>query len=233
MTRATTQHSSTKGDILQYLLKYGQAKAQTLAEALKISPQAIRRHLKDLEGENLIQHRSVQAGMGRPQHVYELTSAGRERFPNHYDEFAVSLLDTLAETVGQDEMGKVLGKQWKRKAEFYRQKLGRAPLRERVENLVELRRVEGYMAELVELEAEEDNAAPQFVVAEYNCAISNVAESFPSVCGYELDMFARALPDCHVRRTHWMIKGENRCGYLIQLKEDEDEGEVSPRNGNS
>lgn len=215
--RATTQNSSTKNDILQYLLKNGQAKAQTLSQTLKISPQAIRRHLKDLEAEGLIQHGSVQSGMGRPQHVYELTEAGRDRFPHHYDEFAVSLLDTLEETVGKDGVGKVLEKQWERKGASYRQQLGQAPLGERVANLVQLRRQEGYMAELVELEAN-PQGQPRFVVAEYNCAISNVAESFPSVCGHELEMFARALPDCEVQRTHWMINGENRCGYLIQSK---------------
>ncbi|USR92354.1 iron-sulfur cluster biosynthesis transcriptional regulator SufR [Phormidium yuhuli AB48] len=213
--RATTQNPSTKDDILYYLLKQGQAKAQMLSEVLKISPQAIRRHLKDLEAEGLIQHGSVQVGMGRPQHVYELTDAGRARFPHHYDEFAVSLLDTLAETVGQDGVGQVLEKQWQRKAMAYRHQLGEAPLGERIANLVELRRQEGYMAELVELEPDA-KGGPRFVVAEYNCAISNVAESFPTVCSHELDMFARALPDCQVQRTHWMIDGENRCGYLIE-----------------
>ena len=65
----TTQQTSTKQDILQYLLKGGQGTALELAESLDISPQAIRRHLKDLEAEGVIQYRSVQAGMGRPQHI--------------------------------------------------------------------------------------------------------------------------------------------------------------------
>jgi len=51
----TTQPASTKDDILQYLLKNGQSTAQDLAEELSISPQATRRHLKDLEGEGLIE----------------------------------------------------------------------------------------------------------------------------------------------------------------------------------
>jgi len=96
-----TQQTSTKQDILQYLLKGGQGTALELAESLEMSPQAIRRHLKDLEAEGLIQYRSVQARMGRPQHIYELTSLGRDRFPNRYGDFAVSFLDTLAETVGR------------------------------------------------------------------------------------------------------------------------------------
>ena len=91
---------STKEDILNYLLKQGQATAQELADLLEISPQAIRRHLKDLEAEELILHQAVQVGMGRPQHYYQLSKQGRDRFPSRYGEFAVSFLDTLTETVG-------------------------------------------------------------------------------------------------------------------------------------
>jgi DeoR family suf operon transcriptional repressor len=29
-------------------------------------------------------------------------------------------------------------------------------------------------------------------------------------------MFAAVLPDCTVERTHWIIDGEHRCGYLVQ-----------------
>lgn len=217
---ATTGHPSTKDDILQHLLKQGRATAQDLSESLDISPQAIRRHLKDLEIEGSIAHRAVQAGMGRPQHIYELTHAGRDRFPHHYDEFAVSLLDTLAETVGVDHVGTILRKQWERKAIEYRERLGNGSLPERVATLVELRRTEGYMAELIELEPESDDRGSRFVIAEYNCAISSVAESFPSVCGHELTMFTIALPDCYIERTHWTINGDNRCGYLIRSRQE-------------
>ena len=32
-------------------------------------------------------------------------------------------------------------------------------------------------------------------------------------------MFAVALPDCSVERTHWLVKGEHLCGYLIREKD--------------
>lgn len=214
----TIQQPSTKQDILQYLLREGKATAQELAESLEISPQAIRRHLKDLEAEGLIQYQSVQAGMGRPQHIYELTLQGRDRFPNRYGEFAVSLLDALAETVGHDQVSTILQKQWERKALEYRRRVGTGSLKERVLKLVELRRAEGYMAECYPVETTELNyqdTARRFMFMEHNCAISNVAETFPSVCGHELEMFAAVLPDCLVERTHWLINGEHRCGYLI------------------
>ncbi len=210
----TTQQPSTKQDILKHLLKQGQATAQDLAEALHISVQAIRRHLKDLEEEGLILHQTAQVGMGRPNHLYALSAAGRHQFPDRYDEFAVSLLDTLAETVGKEQMGTILRKQWERKALEYRDRIGAGTLKERVDRLVELRRQEGYMAECLN----DPDHGDRFILTEYNCAISHIAETFPSVCGHELEMFGVALPDCAVERTHWQVNGEHRCGYLIRLK---------------
>ncbi|NJR50289.1 MAG: iron-sulfur cluster biosynthesis transcriptional regulator SufR [Leptolyngbyaceae cyanobacterium CSU_1_3] len=212
----TIQQPTTKQDILNFLLKQGQATAQELAEQLQVSPQAIRRHLKDLETEALILHQTIQVGMGRPNHVYELSREGRSQFPDRYDDFAVSLLDTLAETVGRDQVSAILRKQWERKGLEYRERLGKGSLEERVAGLVELRRAEGYMAECHTVESDESNS--QFILTEYNCAISHIAESFPSVCGHELEMFELALQDCQVDRTHWLVKGEHRCGYLIQPK---------------
>ena len=263
---ASTQQSSTKQEILEHLLKHVRATALELSTALDISPQAVRRHLKDLDAEKLILYSSsVQAGMGRPQHVYQLSSEGKnylnwvatpQNAGDGHGQFAVSLLDTLAQTVGKDQVSTILKKQWERKAEQYRQYLGSAPLPHRVATLVELRKAEGYMAEYHPVESSnskfEDNGgskksenkksenkkseskkseskkseskqsgnklSDRFMILEHNCAISNVAESFPSVCGHELEMFAAALPDCTVERTHWMIDGEHRCGYLVQAR---------------
>lgn len=210
----TTGLPSTKQNILQELLKQGQATASKLAQSLNISSQAIRRHLSELETEALIEHEALQNGMGRPQHFYRLSEQGRSLFPHSYGEFAISFLDTLAETVGKERVSKVLAKQWQRKAEAYRDRVGNGTLKERVSKLVQLRQEEGYMAELQQNQSQ--GSKPEFVFTEYNCAISEVAESYPSVCGHELDMFSAILPDCTVERTHWINEGEHRCGYLIK-----------------
>lgn len=211
MTMTTTQTTSTKQDILQLLMKRSQASAAELSTALKITPQAIRRHLKDLEAEGLIEYESSQLGMGRPQHIYQLSPQGKAKFPKGYGEFALSFLDTLAETVGKEQVSSILRKQWERKAEEYGDRLGRGDLADRVKNLVALRQAEGYMAECYAVE----ESSNSFIFAEHNCAISEVAASFPSVCGHELEMFSVLLPDCQIERTHWLIDGEHRCGYLI------------------
>ncbi|QLE57589.1 iron-sulfur cluster biosynthesis transcriptional regulator SufR [Nostoc sp. TCL26-01] len=219
---ATTQQSSTKQEILEYLLKHSQATAFDLATILEVSPQAIRRHLKDLEAEEfVVYNNTVQGGMGRPQHVYQLSRQGRHRLQNtasdRHGDFAVSLLDTLAETVGHDQFTSILQKQWERKAQEYRDRLGNGSLQERVANLVKLRKSEGFMAEYHPVDPD-STEAERFIFMEHNCAIANVAESFPSICGHELEMFAAVLPDCTVERTQWLINGEHRCCYLMQAR---------------
>ena len=240
---ATPLQSSTKDDILRYLLRKGETSSQALADDLGISAQAVRRHLKDLEAERLIVHQPVSSGMGRPQYVYQLTDEGRSYFPEAYDRFALDLLDTLTETVSPEQFQTILRQQWQRKGQDYHHQMKHLPLEQRVKRLVELRRAEGYMTdwhlaspEFSEAEVtdpsdtktaahpnpgaaagEDHSTVPAFVVTEYNCAIANVSKSFPSICDYELELYTQALgEDCQVERTHWMIEGEHRCGYLIQ-----------------
>ena len=213
----TTGLPSTKQNILYALLKQGRAAAQELSRDLNLSTQAIRRHLNELEADGLIEYQSVRQEMGRPQHLYYLSSAGRDRLsPQKYSEFAISFLDTLAETAGVEQVSKVLEKQWQRKAAEYRDRLGNGTLEQRIARLVQLRKEEGYMAELHYLSSQDRDR--RFVLVEHNCAISDVAESYPSVCGHELEMFAAVLPDCLVQRTHWINDGEHRCGYSIEKK---------------
>lgn len=212
----TTGFPSTKQSILQYLLKQGEATARKLANTLHISPQAVRRHLNELEAEGLVEYNALQQGMGRPQYLYQLSRKGRSLFPQSYGEFALSFLDTLAETVGKEQVSKVLAKQWHKKAAEYRDRVGQGSLQDRVTKLMKLRQEEGYMAELQQVSRR--GKKQQFILAEHNCAISEVAESYPSVCGHELEMFAKVLSDCTVERTHWINNGEHRCGYLIQAK---------------
>ncbi len=219
---ATTGNQSTsmKEDILRFLLKRGTATASAIAHHLNVTPQGIRRHLKNLESSELIEHQTSQEGIGRPNHVYKLSRKGREHFPDQYDQFALSLLNTVADTMGPEHVSKLLKHQWQSKAKEYRNQLGNAPLKDRMQTLVKLRQAEGYMAECYPAEALEDSAPaqPAFVITEYNCAIAHIAESYPTVCGHELAMFAIALPDCSVERTHWLVNGEHQCGYLVTAK---------------
>ncbi len=209
--KATTD---TKQEILELLLKHGELKAQNLADYLHISPQAIRRHLSELEAEGLVSYTAEVVGMGRPQHIYRLTKKGRDRFPAGYDQFTVSFLGTLAESLGKEQLQEVLAKEWQKKAQAYRQQIGGGSLGDKIQQLAKLRQAEGYITDWYAIEETGD-----FIYTEYNCAIASVAESFPAVCSHELEMFS-AILDCPVERTHWLVDGQHRCGYLIKNTAD-------------
>ena len=235
--QTSSPQTSIREDILRFLLKRGTATASAIASHLQITPQAVRRHLKTLESSELIEHQVSQASIGRPNHLYQLSRQGREHFPDQYDQFALSLLNTVADTMGPEQVSQLLKHQWQRKAKEYKKRLGDAPLKDRMQALVKLRQAEGYMAEYhraekssskaanaekidaAEVEAAEIDVDSAFVITEYNCAIAHIAESYPTVCGHELAMFAIALPDCSVERTHWLVGGEHQCGYLVKTKE--------------
>ena len=208
-----TRHpGGAKQAILQSLRKHQTLSAHQLADALSISVQAIRRHLKDLEADELIAHSAEQARVGRPQYLYHLTQKGLEQFPKHYDEFALTFLQAMADRVGADQVEQVLHEQWQQKALDYRRRVGEGTLSDRIEALAELRSQEGYMVDWYRLESEDGE---RYVFTEYNCAISQVAETFPTVCGHELEMLQAVFADSVVERTHWMVGDEHRCGYLI------------------
>ncbi|BAY52093.1 transcriptional regulator [Thermostichus vulcanus NIES-2134] len=215
-----TLTSDTKQDILHCLLRDGHLSAQELAAQLAISPQAVRRHLKDLEAEQLVTYEVLSGTVGRPQYRYSISEAGREELrqlqlrqqATHPKGFALELLESVAATLGPEQMQDVLQAAWQRKALAYREQMGSGTLAERLGRLVALRQQEGYMAEFYPVS--EPKGA--YLFTEYNCAISAVAQSFPTVCHHELEMFAIALGDCAVERTHWLVDGEHRCGYLIR-----------------
>lgn len=203
--------SSTKDEILHYLLKHNRAHAQELADNLGISPQAVRRHLKDLEALGLVSHQVSGVGaMGRPQYFYSLSPKGRGQFPQGYREFSVKLLQSLTKAVGQEPVQELLRQQWQEKANYYRSLLAHLPLPDRLEELARLRRSEGYITEWF---AHKDHG---YVYTEYNCVIADVAASFPNVCSQELSMFKTIFAEFKVDRIHWMLKGEHLCGYGIQ-----------------
>jgi DeoR family transcriptional regulator, suf operon transcriptional repressor len=213
--------ATTKQEILDILLKQGRANALSLSQALQISPQAIRRHLKDLEADGLVVGaegiKEIEKELGRPQHFYQLSPQGRDLLPKSYDRFALDLLSSLLTNLDQDQAAQILGEQWQNKGIQYRHQLGEDSLPTRLTNLANLRRMEGYVTEWQKV-TESENQKAGFIFTEYNCAIAQIAASHPNVCSHELEMFSIALPDCEVERTHWMIEGEHRCGYLIKPK---------------
>lgn len=208
----------TREAALSVLLREGEATASQLADGLGVSVQAMRRHLRSLEDDGLVEASPSHEGPGRPSNRWRLTAQGQGRFPDGSENFALGLLHTLTESLPADTLELVLRQQAEEKATDYRRLIGSGPLGQRLERLVELRRKEGYVAEC---RPDDDPATggdadgPAWVISEFHCSVMRIAEQYPVVCDQELRLIRHTFPDCAVERVHWRLEGGHSCGFRI------------------
>ena len=202
---------SSRDGVLVLLLRAGQATASELAGQLAISVQATRRHLRSLEEEGLVEASPTPEGPGRPSNHWRLTSQGQARFPNGSEHFALGLMRSLAGQLPPEAIRQLLDQQAIAKADDYRRQIGSGPLAVRLEQLVALRRGEGYVAE-----CQPDPDRPgSWLLSEFHCSVIKIAEQFPCVCDQELQLIRHTFPDCSVERVHWRLQGGHACGFRL------------------
>jgi DeoR family suf operon transcriptional repressor len=175
----------------------------------------MRRHLRSLEEDALVEASTAVAGPGRPTNHWRLTHRGQERFGDGSETFALGLLQSMAATLPADTVSNLMEQQAEQKARTYRSKIGSGPLEDRLERLTELRRAEGYVADLG-LDPSDDPAQKAWVIREHHCSVMRIAEEFPQVCDQELLLLRLTFPDCQVDRVHWRLQEGHSCGFRLQ-----------------
>src|SRR2546426_12743240 len=100
-------HKGLRGQILLELKRAQPLTAKDLAEKLRVSPNAIRHHLKELEAEQLIAYGREQRGVGAPTYAYRLSAEGEALFPRQYERALTDVLERLAEKAGRGAAGGV------------------------------------------------------------------------------------------------------------------------------
>jgi len=213
ISRQHTDPASTREAVLSLLLRQGESTAGELAEHQAVSVQAMRRHLRSLEDNGLVESSPAPEGPGRPSNRWRLTAKGQGHFPDGSDHFALGLLQSLAGSLPAETLQDLLNDQALQQAGVYRNQIGEGALQQRLERLVELRRQEGYMAEC----ARDPNHAKAWVISEFHCSVIRIAEQFPCVCDQELQLIRHTFPDCQVERVQWRLEKGHSCGFrLIQ-----------------
>lgn len=205
----------TRETTLTLLLRRGDTSASELASLLGISVQAMRRHLRSLEEEGLVESSPMPAGPGRPSNRWRLTDQGHQHFPDGSEDFALGLLQSMTATLPPEAMTSLLAQQAQDKAEAYRRQIGTAPLEQRVAVLAELRRREGYVTDL-----QPDPDGNSWCLSEFHCSVQRIAAEYPVVCDQELELMRQTFPDCQVERVHWRLKGGHSCGFRITPDHD-------------
>ena len=206
----TSAQSATRRAILLTIKKHGEARAEELAEALAITPSAVRQHLSALVAEGLLGVREQRGAAGRPKHFYSVTTAAEDLFPKTYGDLTCELLDYLA----ADEPGMVdrlFDRRRQRRVEEAEARLAGRSFPERVEELARILDEDGYLAAV-----ERDSDDGTWYIVEHNCAILEVAFRYGQACSSEIGFLREVMPDAEIDRITHMASGEHHCAYRIR-----------------
>lgn len=194
--------------ILIALKEQGGKTADELAAMLNISAVAVRRHLENLKHAELVTYEEVQQGLGRPKFVYFLTPKAEHIFPRNYEEFAHDVLETIRELYGPEAVDAIFDRRFKKLKETYQSRINAQSLPGKLEQLVQLRCTDGYMADW------KTSGKDTFILTELNCPIQHVAEGCCQACEQDLKLFVELL-DAEVTRQDHLMQGDQACSYEI------------------
>ncbi len=200
--------SEASARVAKLLLESGPSSATTLADNLKMTPTAMRKHLDALEAAGFVTSHDEAPfgpkdgsarGRGRPAKIFALTQSGREFFEAPYDEIAVSALRYIDENFGKDAV-----------KDFARSRITSVfeslnkPITD-LDHLVQELSDQGYSASV--RPSPFPNAQQ---LCQHNCPISHVASEFPEFCEVETELIGKSL-GVHVTRLSTIATGSSIC----------------------
>ncbi len=207
MTRARWNErflATTRGRIVG-LLRAGSRTVNELAEALELTDNAVRAHLAGLERDGLVEQEGVRRGIGKPAHVFRLTSEAESLFSTAYAFVAGELVRELRERLGDEGLSSAL------RAVGLRAGAG-AGIRgvgaaERLQGAVELLEALGADVEV----AEEAGVAR---VQGHGCPLSELVTEEPRTCVF-LEGFLEGATGTPVRQ-HCEHGERPRCRFEVR-----------------
>jgi DeoR family suf operon transcriptional repressor len=213
MTMATNRSplaelAPARRTLLIALRRAGEAGAEELADGLRITPGAVRQQLRALAGRELVVHRDVASGPGRPRRLYSLAPKAQALFPSAHGELGSELL-AYVEDEDPALLGRVFERRRKARVLDAQGRLGGRDFAGRVQELARILDEAGYLADF---ECRDDGS---FRITEHNCAILAVARRHGHACTTELSFLREVLPGATVERVSHIASGGHACVYVI------------------
>lgn len=209
----TNSSTTTRDEILKMLKVQKRMTVTEMANQLKITEMAVRRHLNTLEKDRYVETILVRQAMGRPLNIYQLSEAGNELFPRNYKNVMLDFMADIEDISGKEVVDQLFERRKERMKDKYLQRMENKTFEQKIEELVKIQNENGYM---VSIEQEKDGS---FQLKEFNCPIAQVADKFDSACHRELDLFREVLGTVNVERHTCLGSGDDCCNYHIKKSE--------------
>lgn len=208
---------ATRAAVLEELRAAPRTIAAVAAE-LELSEEAVRRHVRELEADGLVDaDLRHDGGRGRPSAVYRTTDRAHRLFPDRSADLANDLWGFLADQHGRSSVLAFLRWRQQRQAERYRRALdGTDGVDMRVEKLAQVLSDEGFAAEARVVEGD---GQARIELTQSHCAVKDVAAEHPEVCAFEAALFRKVL-GTDLTRRETIAGGAAQCVCTIETPRD-------------
>ncbi len=164
--------ATTRGQVI-LLLRRASRTVEEIAQALRLTDNAVRAHLAILERDGLVEQQGVRRGAGKPAFIYALTPAAERLFPKAYEPVLHQLLDTLDAQQRPEQVEELLRATGRHMAQTRAAPEG--DLRARVGAAADTLNELGGLAEVEEGEWE-------FWIQAQRCPLASIIPDHPEMC---------------------------------------------------
>jgi len=159
---------STRMEVLELLRRKGRTSAESIANDLGVTTNAVRQHLTHLERDGLVGSQPERSGRGRPSLLFALTERADAVFPKRYGQLATMVLQEVQEMGGPQALDEVFERVAARHAAAIERDLEGLPFEDKMKRVVAWIGRAGTLAEQTE--------APEGIkVTIHNCPFRNTA----------------------------------------------------------
>jgi predicted ArsR family transcriptional regulator len=199
---------STRMEVLELLRRKGRSSAESIANDLGVTPNAVRQHLTNLERDGLVVSQPERSGRGRPSLLFALTERADSVFPKRYGQLATMVLQEVQEMGGPDALDEVFARVAARHASAIEKDLEGLGFDEKLHRVVTWIGRAGTLVEQTE-------GAEGIHVTIHNCPFRNTALKFPQVCTITPQLISR-LTGAAVSQSDSIHRRDPYCSFVVQ-----------------
>jgi DeoR family transcriptional regulator, suf operon transcriptional repressor len=201
----STQAPTSDSGLLDLLRITGPLSVAQLADAMEVTPTAVRQRLVRLLSQKAIQRESTRHGRGRPRHNYWLTEKGLSLTGSNFTDLAMTLWQEIRQSSDPELRRETLRRIARTLAAGYTDQIHGDTPAERMQSLADLlarRRIPVSV----------EHSSQGEVLTERACPYPMLAEQDQDICNMERMMFAELLGQ-NVELTQCRLQGGGDCRF--------------------
>ena len=201
-------HDSADRPLLDMIRRQGPITIVAMAEALGVTPTAVRNRLARLVEAGMVERQASSGGRGRPKYTYQASAEAHKQLGQNYTDLALALWDELMHAVEDRKLRRLLfGRVTEKLAEQYRSEVQGDEWQGRMVQLGSVLLDRGIEAEVTDATSE---TLP--ILRQHSCPYYALAEIDRTVCALERKMFEKVLGQS-LRLSRCRLDGHRSCDF--------------------